>query len=208
MSFFEPPPRTPPEPVSQPEWLGPADNVLPSPFPLWLELARTNRVAIHIHAGNAYPNGFGFLLTLRLREQRRGVREHPFHGWHEAWETGVIPDEALRFGIEFADGSKATVFGGHRFFAATDRPEGPVLIQRGGGGGMHTWEMRFWTWPLPPAGSVAFVAEWPAEAIELTRGEIDGAVIRAAAEQAETLWPGSGILPDPGVGGTSQFQIG
>lgn len=203
MSFFEPPPRTPaPEPVSQPEWLGPRDNVLPCPFPLWLELARTDRVAIHVHTGIAYPNGFEFGLTLRLREQRNGIRDNPMHAWHEVHTTGVIPDEALRVGIEFADGSKATVFDGHRHFATTDQPEGPALIQRGGSGGMNTWDVKFWVWPLPPAGPVAFIAEWPAEAIGLTRAEVDDGIIRAAAEQAEELWPGGDTMQGGGwVGG-------
>lgn len=194
MSFFEPPPP-PPEPERehrQAEWLGPAENVLPAAFDLALTLIRTDGLAVAAHAGLAYPNGFTFRLQLLLRKVPDAPHGDPFHHWHAAARTGAIPEEAFRFGLQLADGSKATVFGGHRFFARTDRPDGPVLIQRGGGGGMHSWDFAFWVWPLPPEGPLAFVSEWPSEGVELTRREIDTAPIRDAAARAETLWPNGG----------------
>lgn len=202
MSFFEPPPP-PPEPERehrQPDWLGPAENVLPAPFELAVTLARGNEVAIAVHAGLAYPNGFTFRLQLLLRKASEEAHGNPFHHWHTAARRGEIAPEAFRFGVQLADGSKATVFDGPRFFARGDRPEGPVLIQRGGGGGMRSWDFGFWVWPLPPAGPLAFVCEWPHEGIELTRHEIDTAPIRDAAARAETLWPDDGDGPN-GAGG-------
>jgi hypothetical protein len=198
VSFFEPPPPGEPPRRREPEWLGPPENVLSAPFPLWLVLARTERVAIQLHCGRAYRNGFEFALTLRRREERRGMLGDPFHHWHEVQATGTIPDEALRFGIELADGAKATVFDSHRFFATEERPNGPVLVQRGGTGGMRSWEIGFWVWPLPPPGPLAFVYEWPAEQIKLTRAQIDAGEILAAAGQAKELWPDGD--PQPGGG--------
>ena len=128
MSFFEPPPPRERPTRREPEWLGPPANVLPALFPLWLVLARTDRIAIQLHSGRAYRNGFEFALTLRRREEQPGMIGDPFHTWHEAQATGTIPDEALRFGIELADGAKATIFDSHRFFTTEERPDGPVLI--------------------------------------------------------------------------------
>jgi len=188
VSFFEPQPASPVvEQPHDPEWLGPGENVLPAPFPLWLVLARTDHVVLAVHDGLGYPNGFGFTVSLRRRRAREGPGDDPIHLWHTT-RGGEIPPEALRLGIQLGDGSKATVFDRHRWFSTVERPEGPVLIQRGGSGGMHSWELGFWVWPLPPAGPVAFVCEWPSEGVALTRTAIDAELIHEAAGRAETLW--------------------
>jgi hypothetical protein len=204
VSFFElpPPPPEPPEPPKQPEWIGPAENVLGAPFPLAAVLARTERVGIQVYAGLAYPNGFEFSLQLSWREERRHHTHDPIHAWHET-RSGEIPAEVLRFGVEDADGGRATVFGRRPFESPDEQPTGPILMQRGGGGGMHRWDMRFWCWPLPPAGKFAFVVEWPSEAIALTRVEIDAAPIRDAASRAVELWPDG----EPGSGSASSVHF-
>jgi hypothetical protein len=189
MSFFEPPPPPPePEQHRQPEWMGPPENVLPSSFPLALTLARTDDIGIAAQGGLAYPNGFAFRVSLLRRTPVDSHLGDPFHQWHRA-RRGELADEALRFGVQFSDGAKATLFDGHRWFGAERPPTGPVLMQRGGSGGTRSWDFGFWVWPLPPDGPLAFVVEWPSEGIELTRAEIDASVVRAAAERAETLWP-------------------
>jgi hypothetical protein len=84
--------------------------------------------------------------------------------------------------------------------------EGPLLQPSGGGGGGGgRWRHGFYVWPLPPAGTLAFVCEWPAAAIELTRSEIDSDPLRAAAAKAIVLWedePGRGS----GRGVTTQYM--
>jgi len=91
--------------------------------------------------------------------------------------------------VQFADGGKATVFDQHRVFRSRERPDGPVLVQRGGSGSGRAWDLAFWVWPLPPLGPLAFVCEWPARGIELSRHELDASAIHSAAERAERLWP-------------------
>jgi hypothetical protein len=188
VSFFErPPPPPEPEQHRQPEWIGPPENVLPAAFPLALQLARTDTVAITAQGGLAYPNGFAFRVVLLRRTAPESEFASPFHHWHRT--RGELTEEMLRFGVQFSDGTKATVFDAHGHFGAENDPTGPVLMQRGGGGGSRSWDFGFWVWPLPPDGPLAFVVEWPSEGIELRRAEIDASVVRAAAEQAETLWP-------------------
>lgn len=122
-----------------------------------------------------------------------------------------IPEErenAMRFGVGFADGSKATVDGA-RPWPQGDDAHGPVLISRGGGGGGTRWETGYWLWPLPPEGPLTFVAEWPAEGIGETRVEVDAGLLREAASRSEKLWhenpgPSGGTMTTRAVG----FSIG
>jgi hypothetical protein len=200
VSFFELPPAPPDvEDPQTPEWTGPPENVLPGAFPLWLVLARTGGVMLAAHSGLAYANGFAFTLSLRRRRAREGPGDDPIHFWHTV-RGSEIPPEALRLGIQLGDGSKATVFDGHRWFRTVDRPEGPVLLQRGGSGSAHSWELGFWAWPLPPPGPVAFVCEWPSEGVELTRAVIDAEIVHDASRRAEVLWPEDG--PPAHTGGS------
>jgi hypothetical protein len=203
VSFFEPPPPQPePQQQRQPEWIGPPENVLPAAFPLALELARTENIAIAAQGGVAYPNGFAFRLVLLRRTMLESHAGHPFHHWHRG--RGQLEDDALRFGVQFSDGGKATVFDRHRWMGGEGTPSGPVLMQRGGSGGGRTWDFGFWVWPLPPDGPLAFVVEWPSEGIELTRAEIDASIVGEAAKQAETLWPDEDGPSSPGGGIFSQ----
>jgi hypothetical protein len=64
---------------------------------------------------------------------------------------------------------------------------------RGGGGGY--WRQTHWVWPLPPAGPLVFVCEWPATGIPLTRNELDAQAILDAAARAEVIFSDEG-LPD------------
>jgi hypothetical protein len=64
------------------------------------------------------------------------------------------------------------------------------LMQDGGGGGGRRYDMTYWVWPLPPAGPVTFVCEWPAQAITESRADIDAQLIRGAAEHAVPFWTG------------------
>lgn len=127
------------------------------------------------------------VVLLRRKADDSPYGGNPFHPWHRV--RGELADDMLRFGVQFSDGSKATVFGGHPRFDVGDPPTGPVLMQRGGGGGGRSWDFGFWVWPLPPPGPLAFVVEWPSERIELSRAEIDASVVRMAAQHAEMLWP-------------------
>ena len=200
MSFFEPPPPPPepPEAHVQPVWVGPPDNMFGVPFPLSVVLARTGDVALHVHSGLSYPAGIEFSLQLLQREHPRDHLHGPIHDWHRGRHEGALEPHVLRFGIELADGRKATVF--DAFPSGLEgEPGGPVLVQRGGGGGDRRYDMRFWLWPLPPPGALAFVAEWPAQGVALTRESVDTKPILEAAARVEELW--SDGSPSGGSGG-------
>lgn len=125
------------------------------------------------------------------------------HSLHLRRDSPELVAEAFRFGVQFADGRKATNLAAPWPTGPDETPEGPILVLHSGGGGGKSWTQNLWVWPLPPAGPLAFVCEWPAEGIELTRVAIDAGLILDAAERAETLWDNGG----PQEGGGSVVQL-
>jgi hypothetical protein len=202
VGFFDPsPPFEPLESVAQPAWIGPPDNVLGVGAPLRLLLGRSDRVAVAITGCTVYASGLLLDVAIRLRpkslspdERRAMVHGGPFRAFD-------VPDDGqvLRLGVLYADGRKATTQNDRHAFGG-DAPEGPVFMERGGGGGENAWDMRVWLWPLPPAGPLVFVAEWPTLGIEETRVETDATPLVDAADRVEELWPERG---PPGGGGVS-----
>ena len=197
MAFFDPPP-TPPEEIDppQPEWSGPPDNFLGAPLALSVVLARTSDIVIAITDGSVFPTGVTFRLSLRIRSLSDELRQSmmmggPFHSHRGQFggsdDPTQIPPEQLRFGLQFSDGRKATSLAVAPW--GEEKRTEPVLIPTGGGGGLLSWDMNFWLWPLPPPGPLEFVVEWPVADIPLTRTEIDGSLIADAASKAEELWP-------------------
>jgi len=201
MAFFDSPPPPPEEFDSlPPEWSGPPDNFLGAPLALRVVLARTPDIVIAITDGSVFPTGAAFRLSLRMRSMSDdlpdALREAmmmggPFHSHRHRFgsrsDPTQIPPEQLRFGLQFSDGRKATSLGGPHW--GEESPSGPLLMPTGGGGGLRSWDMSYWLWPLPPRGPLEFVVEWPVANIPLTRTKIDGSLIVDAASEAEELWP-------------------
>jgi hypothetical protein len=110
----------------------------------------------------------------------------------------------LGFGVEFANGRKATntadqpladLAGGtmsvSTMMSRSEKPQtpaGPVLSLGGGGGGGGNWRQSIWIWPLPPAGRLTFVCQWPEANIELTRHDIDAQLVLDAATRAQVIF--------------------
>ena len=69
-------------------------------------------------------------------------------------------------------------------------PPGPILRTYLGGGGPRSSFWRWWAWPLPPAGPMEFVCEWPALGIPETRAGLDAQLILDAAGRSIRLWAG------------------
>jgi hypothetical protein len=194
MSFFERPARPAGRVAramvaSPPAWLGPPHNVLPGIAPLELILARTDQTVVAIASIQAYPTGFDFTLSLRLRTVSVREDQQLPHLFGPIVEADPLPDEFLRFGVQFADGRKATNLDRPPYDPQGQAPDPPVLNQHGGGGGGSAWDIEHWVWPLPPAGPLAFVCEWPGRGIAESRVEIDAGLILEAAGRAVTLWP-------------------
>jgi hypothetical protein len=97
----------------------------------------------------AYPTGLLFRVQLRGRDPAPPGVEDGAGTW--------------RFGVQFADGRKATTFGlaggrmggWERAVSAVRRtdapPDEPILLPRGSSGSRTSYQQDYWLWPLPPA---------------------------------------------------------
>lgn len=192
--FFEPLP--PPEPRREQRFRAPAWQTPP----MWslpgtvagLILARTEHIAICIKALSAYQSGFAIDLLVLCDEP---VELDPFlmQPPHRRMRLDAADTESqqLRFGIEFADGRKATN-GGHRLdlpeLDANGKPTAPVMRPHGGSGGGGRFSHQLWVWPLPPPGPLSLVCEWQAAGIPLTRRELDAQVLLDAAARSQVVF--------------------
>jgi len=190
VSFFDlpPPPPAAPEPARQP-WRGDSSDTVGGTTDLVLLLARNDKAAVLVSGVVAYPRGFSVnVVTFSRLFEPMGRRSGGPHG--------AAADEALRFGIRFADGSKVTNVAST--YAPVPRPsDGRLLQPRGGGGGGRKFTSGFWCEPLPPPGPMAFVCEWPQFDIPVIQEEVDAGIILAAAERAYPVWPDDVGLPGP-----------
>ena len=188
MSFFEyepediAPVEPGPEPVSPP-WFGPPAGVIPTPLLARATIFKTDTALFTLEHLDVYPTGIEFTLYLRLRTPL---------DWHGIpWEPDgrkVSADntEFLRLGFEFPDGSKWTNLPGQEDPFGQE-PDGPFVMNRGGGGGGSRWEMKQWIWPLPTAGDLVIHSAWPALGIDETSTAIDTKLFTKAAAKAEQL---------------------
>jgi hypothetical protein len=193
MGFFDDAPAPVPEPLWRHHHLwDPPEAEFPSIVSIDTTiLGRSDRAAVAITGLAAFRTGFEIQLTARSRPD----------GSDEPGPAGPGPGQArhsFRFGLQLPDGRK--VFGGHgrRPPGHDTEPEGPLLQAFAGGGTPLSFLSRWWAWPLPPKGSLDFVAEWPAYGLPESRVTLDAGLILDAADHAIQLWPEPG---DPEVDG-------
>jgi hypothetical protein len=152
-------------------------------------LFKTDRVFMMAHRFLAYPNGIEFTLNLRLRHPDDYQLDRPWE-LHGRRRPGPPPDDLLRFGVLLSDGTKWTSLDSDwRPRLPNEQPEQLVVRGRGGGGGGGSFNMKYWMWPLPPAGLLTVVGEWPAYDVAETRVDVDATELRARAAEAEAIWP-------------------
>jgi hypothetical protein len=210
--FFEPPaplPESEQQRPTQPDWMGrPMPN---SGCPRWLipscSVAQTQSLSPSATCSHTHTALSSYCRCGGDRERRIYWEAHEFmiRRHRRRTESGEFDPHVLRFGVQFSDGRKATnlgsPFGGFaprgrqtvRRLAASwpdgeNKPTGLRLIEWGRSGSAGRYDQRYWLWPHPPTGALAFVCEWPSEQIEETRVEIDSAPILEAATRSVVLW--------------------
>jgi hypothetical protein len=199
--FFEPaqpPPEEPPHRRrAQPPWLGKPRGVVLAAVPLELMLVREPKIAVVLAGIGACPDGFEAELAVFVAEDLQDELHGGLFGpapWRHGRGERVDPARALRFGVQYADGSKAEL---ERRHGRDERPKGPVICPGGGRGDQGEWHQRLWFWPLPPPGTITFALEWQAQGIELRLHELDAAPIREAAPRALTPMPAQELSDGP-----------
>lgn len=201
VDFFEgPAPRGEAEEHVPPPWFEPPRDVVAALLPDRRVLARTDAVVLLLSHIDVYPTGCQMHLQV-VGGRPPGMDQEEWWDMHDVMfdhrrrhrprTAESLPDEVLRFGVQFADGTKATTTGWVPP-PQGDEPAGPVLIGHGGGGGGGDRRVKMdhplWLWPLPPPEMFDLVVEWPALGIDLTRAQIDGGALSAAAARAEPLF--------------------
>jgi hypothetical protein len=184
---------------SVPEWEHPPTATFSGVIPVQEVIASAEYARIVLVELRAFREGC--LLEINA-VARRGDR--PEQDWLGGPAFGLLfnppqpgqqlPPQLLRFGVQFADGRKATTL--HRlpgYGEEQPEPEPPVLQAVGGGGSTVQDDVvdvvkPLWLWPAPPAELFDLVVEWPLGGIELTRYQLDGRRIAEAAEQARPYW--------------------
>jgi hypothetical protein len=153
----------------------PPEGVFPGAAASALLLARTDEVAVAVTAIWAFEAGFEFWVWAQFR--------HP----GPALENEA-DEQSLHIGLQFADGRKAANVGRLPESAGSEAA-GLIMSPRGFGGGLRQRNRRYWVWPLPPAGPLAFVCQWTAFGIPEKRTEVDAQLILDAAERSVQIWP-------------------
>ena len=186
MGFFDDLPAPEPETPRRHHPWEPPEADLPGIVPIdALLLGQTDQVDVAVTGLSAFSAGTEIFVTARIRPSADRPEEHLPGGPRDL----AASRQSLRFGLQFADGGKAVGRAGGRRPDHDSEPAGPVLYPFAGGGGPHSFVSRWWMWPLPPAGPLEFVCEWPAFGLAESRTGIDAQLILEAARRSIRLWP-------------------
>jgi hypothetical protein len=183
VSLFAPPPWRPESEYRAPAWLLPPEDVLPGVVPVELLMLRTQDRAVLFTDLLAYPSGFGFTVSVRLRQDP----PHPHPGVGDVDAPDALGELYLRFGVRFADGRAGTNHSDRPRDVEVHQPDPPMLTMTHGEGGGRVFNSHQWVWGSPPPGPLVFVCGWPARQLEESR-EVDARLVLEAAERAVPLW--------------------
>lgn len=177
MSFFDDLPAGPerprqPKPVP-PVWAGPPSDELPAVVSLGKFFHRSAQMIMAAKSVEVFSTGCLIEVVWAVRRADASDSD-----WSRAidqcfnrgpYRLEVDSDNgrggALRFGVAFPDGRKATTAQLHPgMFEGEEPVTGPVLMSAGGGGGSSNDDElfcsnKFWLWPLPLGGDTRVVAQ-------------------------------------------------
>jgi hypothetical protein len=187
------------EEVVRPAWFAPPEDELGVSVPLAVVVSRSDKAVVALRHVTAYSTGVTLELVAAGRNLREVEAQRLFHEQHIADPDEGLPEGSLRVGIEFADGRRVSNLSDRRHLwgQPDQEPEGPLLMQSGGGGGSAgsgrvTMNPAYWLWPLPPSGTLHLFVEWPSLGIALSSADLDGSAIVAAASKSQPLWNDGG----------------
>jgi hypothetical protein len=204
MSFFDDlpaPPERPRQPKHVPPvWAGPPSDELPVVVSLGQFFHRSARMAMAAKCVEVFSTGclIEVVWSVRRAGESAGewsmVTDQCFNrgGYRLDAENGG--GGALRFGVKFPDGRKATT--SHLrpgMFDGAEPVTGPVLVMAGGGGGSGNDEelfssSRFWLWPLPLGGDTRVVAKWDDLGMKEESILVSGEQLGTAAAKVQNYW--------------------
>ncbi|MFC4006308.1 hypothetical protein ACFOY2_03685 [Nonomuraea purpurea] len=169
-----------------------------------LVLARTPNVVITLPTIQAFSTGCLMNVDIVTRrhtlsfDEFKALQLSVYQHMVTGLRAGQLPDNLLRFGVRFADGTKVTTVGQRfdRTQLTQEPPRGPKLSWLLGGVSMRSGDeeagvttVGLWLWPSPPPETFELAVEWPIGGIELSIVELDGTAITSAAQLSAPYWP-------------------
>jgi hypothetical protein len=205
MGFFDVPP--PEDDELGEEQSDPEGRWLAGVLPVEQIIGRSDQAAVAVRRLSALPGRFDLDVvawTRRPKPRRRGFPQREIllslnRWWATRAEDGSLPAELVRFGIQFPDGGRATNVDIDQRWPDASPPE-HGLRSHGGSSSAGQAHHHISAWPVPAAGDLVLVCEWPAYGIAESRLIIDGDDLRAAAARAQPVWPDE---PMPGDGSSA-----
>lgn len=194
--FFEWPPReSPADPRPVPRSTDDTDEpvIIGGVVPVEVLIARSDTGALAIRGLVAYPTGFEFTIVAHTRrdDTTSGHRSREFRPivllLDELDDDDVLPRRFLRVGIQFPDGTRVTNLRPSRWRAGPNRPSHGIDFREGGGSDV-SFASKYWAWPIPEAGVLTVVCEWPSQSISESRIDIDASLIADAAARSHPVW--------------------
>ncbi len=143
--------------------------------PTRIVLVANAQLLVTLGPMEAYATGVSIELQITHRQPHHRFRGDDVNG-------------GMQLGVAYGDGSKWQSLDERWPSPGEKSPPSPMMWSMGGGGSDRQQSSRYWLWPLPPPGPVTFALAWPELGVEETTTEIEGAVFRAAAEEAQKLW--------------------
>jgi hypothetical protein len=125
----------------------------------------------------AFSSGFAFEIDI----QGDSAKAYDVHGL-EYFEGGPA-DSVFRFGIELANGQRATNL--DRVTGTKRSGMGLIVYSTASRPGGRT--VNVWSWPLPPGRHAAFVCDWIVLGVDFSRVQLDATAIRAAGRRSRRL---------------------
>jgi hypothetical protein len=165
-----------------PAWDRPSEGTVPAVFAVDALVLQNDVVAVAVDHLEVYPNGFTISLVMR-------VNPHKVRDMLEMLRP-IGPYRWPQVGVRFADGRTA-----RREPFTPDLPKDeqgvptePIVSMGGGGGGPGGWRAWAWVFPLPPQGPLEILVALEAAGLSESSVTVEGAAVRAAAEQAKVIW--------------------
>ncbi len=201
MSFFpeRPDPADPMPEYRQPVWADAPDDILPGIVPTQVVLGRSDNAVVQFKTVRAYPTGLQISLAVRVRH----LNPRKYLADELLPEGPTRHAGQLKWGMEFADGSKVTNVDPLQQPEQQDQqaattgpdyrpdwqPKPPLLLYTGGSGDSRSVDLDYWLWPLPPPGTLRVVCQWHSQGIEQIAHELDAQLFLNAAARARPVWP-------------------
>ena len=191
------PPEDEPVEMTMPEWMSPPAQVMGAIVPLGQTVLRTEHVFVGLHSVTAHHSGISFDMVVSLRRgeiTRRDWAQMEGTVWGSSWTAGVgaTDPDALRWGVELADGQRTST-SEHVDWRPDVVREPPVLFSLGGSstGDSHTIDagVQLWLWPMPEGESLSLVVQWPALEVAATTRRVDLEPVRAVVDKVQPYWP-------------------